>query len=89
MRLRADDPHLRVLCKDSASWYLPVEAEESFKHAWMNGKSFWDGVSLWGDPVIIRLGDIVGFCHKTADGIALQEAEHEEERRRKVLTGDE
>lgn len=88
MRLRADNPHLRVLCKDSASWYLPVEAAESFKGAWMGGKAFWEGVSLWGDPIIIKLGDIVGFCHKTADGMAILEAEEVEERQRKMLKGE-
>lgn len=88
MQLRLEQPHVKAICKDGSHWALPTETWHAVKSAWMAGKAFWEGESAWGDPIVVKLGDITGLCYKTAAGLALQDAETEEERRRKMLRGE-
>jgi len=87
--LRSEQPHMKVICKDSSQWSLPMHERKAFEYAWTQSKAFWWGTDLWGAPVIIKLGDITGMVVLTAEALAAHTEEAEEERARSMLAGDE
>ena len=87
MRRKTDDAHIRGICKDGSHWCLPWDEGESFETAWLAGRAFWTGTSLWGERIVVKLGDNTGLVYKTTDGNALQEAEAHEHRHRDMLNG--
>lgn len=87
MKLQTELPHFRIFAKDG-SYCLPLEQADDFLAAWTAGKAFWSGIDVWGQPLWIKLADIVGACTKTADALALLADEDAEEKRRKLLAGD-
>lgn len=88
MRLRVEEPHVKVITRDSCAWVLGIESHESFATDWMAGRAFWRGVDAFGTPVVIKLADIVGIALWDEDRIAYAMAESAEERHRDLLDGD-
>ena len=88
MTLRVEQPHFLATCKDGTIWRLPSGAWSEFHDTWTEGRSFWSGLDLWDQPVTIKLGDITGMIGKTAESLALFEAEATEEKARAVIEGE-
>lgn len=71
-------PRVVLMCKDGSAWALPSAERQSFEGAWVMGKSFWYGTGYFGEPIVVKLGDITGLMEHTADSLA-RRAEADEE----------
>jgi hypothetical protein len=82
--LRFEREHFAVFPKDGAPYTLAIHELASFLAAWKSGAAFWDGESIYGSRVYIKLGDVVGVVHRT-DAALLAEREDEEIRKARDL----
>jgi len=85
MKLRSELPHFRAQCKDGSPWALPLNLLESFRHEWMAGRAFWSGVDVWGQPIDVKLSDVVAVVVFTEESQALGDEEDEEKKRRALV----
>lgn len=70
---------------DKASFVLHPECFPGLKAAWMGGKAFHEGWDCYGDPIVVKLGEVVAVALWTPGGIAQAIAD----RKTAQLTGDE
>lgn len=89
MKLRSELPHIGCICRDSSHWQVPLSERQSFEDAWTNGRPFWYGVDIYGASIIVKLADITGVIIKSADYLAVRDAERAEEKARALLEGSE
>lgn len=61
---------------------LMPEAQPSLLAAWQAGQAFWSGETLWGNRVVIRLGEVVAVFVNSAEGIAAYLADDAERKLR-------
>lgn len=86
LRLRREMPHFRAMCRDGQAWALSMDGFESCCEAWMAGKPFWSGMTIWGEAIDIKLADVVGITFWTEETIALVEEEAAEVKRRELTS---
>ena len=86
MKLRTELPPFRAQCRDGAPWACAIDGLASFRSAWMAGHAFWSGTDIWGQPIDVKLADIVAVVVLTEESLALGDEEKEEERRREVIS---
>lgn len=89
MKLRTEQPHFVAMCKDGSAWTLRPEDWDDFAAHWTAGKTFWSGVNLWDQSLIIKLADVTGMIALTAEALALFAEEAAEERHRAMMEGRE
>lgn len=73
------------MCRDGSSWALVMEGLAAFRAAWMAGHAFWSGVDVWGQPIDVKLADIVAVVVLTEEAQLLGDEEEEEKKRREVV----
>lgn len=67
--------------KGNYCWALRHDEYDRMKKAWMDGRAFFEGIGLHGEPVIIKLSQIEGLQHMHASSFAtFQEESHENEK---------
>jgi hypothetical protein len=86
VKLRVEIPHFRAMCRDGQPWAITMEGLEGFRAAWMSGSPFWSGIDVWGQPLDVKLADIVAVVVMTEESIALGVEEEEEKKRREVIS---
>lgn len=86
MKLRTEQPHVRLACRDGSFWALPPEQYECAKATLMRGAAWYEFVDLWGDPCVAKMADVVGVGLRTAAGLEIL-ADEDAERDRRKLTG--
>lgn len=86
-QLTREHPHLKAICKDGSCWVLPLESRDDFLSHWMAGKTFWSGLSAYGDTVWVKLADITGVAEKTEVSLAADAEEEAELKRRAMVDG--
>ena len=52
----------------------------------MAGHAFWSGVDIWGQPIDVKLADIVAVVVLTAESQLLGAEEDEEQKRREIIS---
>ena len=85
MKLRTELPHFRAQCRDGAPWACAIEGLASFRSAWTAGHAFWSGTDIWGQPIDVKLADIVAVVVLTEESQLLGAEEDEEQKRREVV----
>lgn len=73
------------MCRDGQPWAITMEGLAGFRAAWMAGHAFWSGVDIWGQPIDVKLADIVAVVVLTEESQSLGEEEEEEKKRREVV----
>jgi len=55
------------LKEDADSFQLHPSCEESLRSAWKNGEAFFDGQDCYGEPLTIKLGQVVCIARSSAE----------------------
>jgi hypothetical protein len=61
--------------KGGDAYCIPAEDYPRLKAEWMEGRAFYEGRSFQGDPLTLKLGEIVSVQLFTPEGIAANFAE--------------
>lgn len=89
MKLRAELPHFRAMCRDGSAWFLDLAGLDSFKASWMHGTlPFWSGVDAYGAAVVVKLGDITGLAVWDTARLSVDDDEAAELKARGLTTSD-
>ncbi len=84
MKLRHELPHVALEYKNDNVTRIPVIWKDDFLAAWKGGKSFWDGITIYGSFVYIKLGEVYRVVELTEDSIAVLLEEQEVEKARNL-----
>ncbi len=87
MILTVELPHVRAICKDGGFYAFPVEQHVPLLAAWQGGQAFYSGLDAWGEPLCVKLADVVCVMRRTAEGLALVADEDRERKRRETFEG--
>jgi hypothetical protein len=56
--------------KGGSAYCIPPEDFSRLKTEWMSGRAFYEGRAFQGDPLTLKLGEIVSIQLFTPEGIA-------------------
>jgi len=87
MKLRAEMPHFRAMCRDGSRWHLAFDEHQSFEAAWTQGKSFWYGLDAYDARVVVKLADVTGMALWDEARLALWDEEDAELKSRELTDG--
>ena len=88
MTVRQRDGDCRAFTKDSSCYSFARECYQPLLDAWMAGKAFYTGKSIYGSPMTVKLSCIEGVGCYSPDIIALADADEREEKQQALLNGD-
>ena len=66
---------------------MPFEVFDDLNAAFKRGAAFWEGVTLYGARVTIRLGDLGGIVQNSAEQMALKRAEIKADKAEDAIDG--
>lgn len=76
------------LKEDTAPVEFELECHEALRDAWMAGKAFFDGKTLSGSEMTIKLGQVVLIVRCTPESVAIADADNDAIRAERRIKGD-
>lgn len=71
---------------DGSAFLLHAECYEALLAAWDGNERRFAGRDLYGDPLTVKVADIVAVGLATPEGIAIAKADEEEQKQREALS---
>jgi hypothetical protein len=84
-RMREEGLALAYSKADGQPYSLPLTEYGPLKAAWMAGKAFYEGHGFYGQPMTLRLGDIVALEEASPEVLALGRADRAAEKREDAI----
>jgi hypothetical protein len=75
--------------KGGSAYCFPPEDFPRLKTEWMEGRAFYEGRAFSGDPMTLKLGEIVSIQLYTPEGIAISQAEEDADKAEDLAQGRE
>lgn len=76
----------RVWVKDDENaFHFHPDLYESLKAAWMHGETFYEGVDVYGDLLVVKLAAVVAISRGTPEHMAEAHADAEADKLRESL----
>ena len=84
---RRHEGHVKAYTRDGEFFTLPREQYDALVAAWTGGKTFYHGVGLFGQPLVIKLGEVQGVADWTPEAVASSDEDEKAERAEGLLEG--
>ncbi len=87
--IREREGFTRFFVKATAEGFTVRAADyERMLSEWKAGRAFFDGIDCYGDPLTVKLGDVIAIVLATPAGIERYDEDQQIEKQRELLHGE-